>query len=375
MTNERSLTRSNSQRSTVSVCRPSNSDSSIPKAIIQTELDKYLSITLYDATNLYMGSLSQGKWKVANRHVIQEDEYDDLLVGIANSLTDLKSLSPELGRLGLEKAFRMLDKVVGDCGLFTLPAIWVSYLRILRYGRPDIARNFLAEASQLARQKFLRDDPLVRLLIWLRKVEITNPDMLEDVIIRAFRHCISHVKNELTSSHLTTLQLWGDYVVYLDNSSADDIREILVNLQREVQQSEEDNGADDDLTLDILSMKLYVLQSTDSMAEEAELATRDILHRVNRRWHSGERLEGSLLECWKDANHTLGTFAQNRGDLRTAAQYMDHCLSYGIKDARDNYTLQLLQDLYTQLNDSDNADSVRALRTSGTYAVLQDDVQ
>lgn len=82
-----------------------------------------------------------------------------------------------------------------------------------------------------------------------------------------------------------------------------------------------------------------------------------------------------MLERWKDANHTLGTFAQNRGDLRTAAQYMEHCLIYGIKDARDNYTLQLLQDLYTQLNDSDNADSARALRTSGTYAVLQDDVQ
>jgi hypothetical protein len=156
-----------------------------------------------------MGSLSQGKWKVANRHVIQEDEYDDLLVGIANSLTDLKSLSPELGRLGLEKAFRMLDKVVGDCGLFTLRAIWVSYLRILRYGRPDIARYFLAEALQLARQKLLCDDPLVRALIWLRQVEITNPDMLEDVIIRAFRHCISHVRNELTSSLLTTLQLWA----------------------------------------------------------------------------------------------------------------------------------------------------------------------
>ena len=373
MTNERSVTRSSSQRSTVRVHLPLNS--SIPKATIQTERDKYLSHIYNYATSLYLSSFSQRKWKVENHRAIQEDEYDDLLTAIASSLADLKTLSTEVGILGLKRAFRMLDKVVGDCGLFTLPAIWDAYLRLLRKGRPDIARRLLAEALRLARQKFPPDHPLLRVLIWLRRVELADPDMLEDIILGVFRQCINHVRNTLTMSHRTTLQLWVDYLVYQDNSSANDITEILNHLQRELQQSEEENGEEDDFTLDILSLKLTLLQSTESLAGLAEHAARDMFSRANRRKDSGERLEGSLFDFWKDSNHTLAVFALNRGDLQTAVQYMNQSIIYGIKDARDIYTLQRLQDLYTQSNDPVNADSIRTLRTTATYALLRDDVQ
>jgi hypothetical protein len=79
-----------------------------------------------------MGSIEQGIWQVKNQFVVQEDIHDDLLVGVASTLRNFESQEPDIGRMGIRKAFMTLEKVVADCGLFSLITIWESFLRMIR---------------------------------------------------------------------------------------------------------------------------------------------------------------------------------------------------------------------------------------------------
>jgi hypothetical protein len=79
-----------------------------------------------------MGSIEQGIWQAKNQFVVQEDIHDDLLVGVASTLRNFESQEPDIGRMGIRKAFMTLEKVVADCGLFSLITIWESFLRMIR---------------------------------------------------------------------------------------------------------------------------------------------------------------------------------------------------------------------------------------------------
>jgi hypothetical protein len=153
-------------------------------------------------------------------------------------------------------------------------------------------------------------NPFVRVingLLWVEKIDL---QMLEQVIFCAYRICIDHVIQKLSSSHLATLSLWSDFVVYVDNSSASETKQAVDSFRDVIQRSEEDDGVDDDFTLEILGLTLYVLQSTQSTTAEAELVALDMLRRVNRRakWreirgdsaHLVERSKtysGQLMSC------------------------------------------------------------------------------
>ncbi len=323
-----------------------------------------------------MSSMDQGKWKITDQCKVQEDIHDDLLVGVANALRDFESLGPKFGGMGMRKAFKTLEKVVADCGLFSLPAIWESFLRMIRKGHPQLAELFLSQALQWSIQKFRYEhnhNPFVQALVALRKTEKSHPHMLEQVIFRAYRSCIDHVIKKLSSFHLTTLSLWADFVVYVDSSSASEIKETVDNFRLATQRSEADNGLEDDYTLEILGLMLYVLQSRESMAEEAERVALDMLCRVNRRVEAGEKLEGNLLILWKDLRHTLGKFCRARGDLSEAVMYLEDYLSHGVVDDRDTFALQQLEEWYAELGKLDEAQRVQQWRISSSQILLQED--
>jgi hypothetical protein len=153
---------------------------------------------------------------------------------------------------------------------------------------------------------------------------------------------------------------------------ADDVKKTLVNLRYNLQISEEENGTDDDYTLDLLDSIRHVLWTSGSNAE-AEATANDIISRVNRRLDSGEKLEGILLEFWHNANYDLGWFAKKRGDLETAVRYLDNLLMFGINDDEDVFVLRQLETWYNELGDEDLAASMKELRIGCIYALNEAD--
>jgi hypothetical protein len=373
---EESLVPGNTRGSTVAVGSPTHFSLGVPTPMRQTDLDGYVNSILFHVRSLYMSSMDQGKWKITNQCEVQEDIHDDLLVGVATALRNFESLGPKFGGMGMMKAFKTLEKVVADCGLFSLPTIWESFLRMIRKGHPQLAKLFLSHALQWSIQKSRYEhnhNPFVQALVGLRKIEKRHPHMLEQVIFCAYRSCIDHVMEKFSSFHLTTLSLWGDFVVYVDNSSASDTKEAVDSFRLATQRSEADNGSEDDYTLEILGLMVYVLQSRESMAEEAERVALDMLCRVNRRVEAGEKLEGNLLILWKDLRHTLGNFCHARGDLSKAVMYLEDYLSHGVVDDRDAFALEHLEEWYAKLGKLDEAQRVRQWRISSSQILLQED--
>ena len=249
---------------------------------------------------------------------------------------------------------------------------------MIQKGHTQYAKKFLSHALRLSilRCHYGRNHPFVQVIAGLLEIERTEPHMLEQVIFLAYRSCIGHVTEKLSSFHLTTLSLWSDFVAYLDSSSASEIKEAVDIFRRQIRRSEEDNGLDDDYTLELLGLLLYVLQSTESMAKEAELLALDMLCRVNRRLQAGEELEGSLFILWKDLRHTLGKFCHAKGDLRTAVMHLEDYLRYGVVDGRDALALEHLEEWYAQLGEQNDARRVRQWRIDSSRILLQaDDIE
>jgi hypothetical protein len=159
----------------------------------------------------------------------------------------------------------------------------------------------------------------------------------------------------------------------MDNSSASETKQAVDSFRTLILRSEKDNGVDDDFTLEILGLSLYVLQSTNSTAAEAELVALDMFRRVNRRLQTGEKLEGSLLIMWKDLKHTLGNFCYARGELQAAVSHVEGCLIHGVVDHRDSIALKSLEEWYAELGKLDEAERVRQLRISSSQRLFRED--
>lgn len=346
-----------------------------------TDFDGLLGTLLAKVKELYLSYPAQNKWKVKNPCDVEEDIHDDLLVGIATSLRNYSSLSPVVGYTGFQKALRSVGKVVGvgagaDCGLFSLPAIWVSFLRMVRGQRSDWARVFISSALKLARQRFGRAHPFVEVLRSLQGLWMEEPGQIEKVVFTAYRSCIAHVKRELGDSNLTYLSLWGDYVVYLDGTSTNETQAMVRGIQTVIRASEEDEGPDcgwdGDYTLELLGLTLYVLQSAPTMADEAEKVAGDLLDRVEqRKKKAGGNLEGDLFTTWKDLRHALGTFRQDKKDYREAVEYLEDFLNHEIVDERDTLALEKLERCYQSLGRDDDAKKVWEWRMKTSQTLLQ----
>jgi tetratricopeptide (TPR) repeat protein len=339
-------------------------------------------VMLFNAKELYLSYLSQKKWKVAHERIIEEDFHDDLLVAVGTSLRNYNSL----GQSGLaisfkemRQAFQLLDKVVGvqkgaDCGLFSLPAILESFLRMIRKQWPDVATSFLSQAVQLAKVRFGEDHPFAQVLLNLQKIQMEDSQQLADVIFTVYRSCIEHVENNLGSFHLTTLQLWGDFVVYLGGSSINQTRAAVDNIRRVIRKSETENGLDHDYTLELLGLTLYVLQSDLTMAEEAEDVALDIFQRVERiKANTGGKLEGDLLIKRKDLKQTLGTLRLKQKDYEKAIEYLEEFFHNEVMDGRDTQALQMLEGCYTSLGKLEKAKMVQKRRMETSQILLRQD--
>jgi hypothetical protein len=316
----------------------------IPAPMSNTEFDRLLSTILANVRDLYISYTVQQKWKVKKQREVEEDEHDDLFVGVAASLRNYSPLSPVVGYTGFQKALRTLEKVVGvgegaDCGLFSLPAIWVSFLRMVRNQRLDWAWVFLSLAVKLAVQKFGRIHPFVQVLHNMHKVWATAAGQLEAVVLTAYRRCIADVKEELGAFNRTYLQLWGDYGVYLDGRSISETQAMVNDIRSMIKILEEekgpDGGPDGDYTFELLGLTLYVLQSAPAMVDEAEKVAKELLLRVNqRRVKAGGRLDGDLFITRKNLRHMLGTFRLEKMDYQQAIGYLEYFLKHEIADER-----------------------------------------
>jgi hypothetical protein len=352
----------------------------VPTTIRQTELNAYTTNILSCVKSLYVGSIEEGIWRVDNPFVVQEGIHDDLIFCVASALRNYESLGIKFGIMGIkfgimgiQKAVRILEKAVANYDPFSLPTIWESSLRMIWRGRNEFAKMFLSKALELATIKHGLNHPFVQVINLLLQVEKIDPHLLEKVIVCAYRSCVDHVKQQLSSSHLTALSLWSDFIVYVDNSSASEIEQAGDSFGKLIRKSEKDNGVDNDTTLEILGQKLYLLQSTTSRAEEAEQVARDLLRRVNRRIRNGERLEGKLLIKWKDLKHTLGNFCHAKGELMAATMHLEESLIHGVVEDIDTIALERLEAWYKEQGETNEARLVRQLRIDNSQTLLQED--
>lgn len=328
------------------------------------------------------------KWKVHNHLHVEEDEHDDLLVGIGVSLCCLEESNNSFAHQGIHKAFHTLRKVVGtkkseDCGFFSLPAILQAYLKLRKHNELIMAKFFLLRAIKYAKQKFNLGHPFVRVLVYLqrlRRIQELQEDQesrqvhtlqylealmqanfqeLQIVIFHAYWTCIK-VTKRLGNHNMSYLQLWGDFVAYGDESSA---RDLLDHIQQAVRHCDEQNREYDDYTMTLLGMNLYVLQTTPSMINEAEATALDMVRRLDKRVaETGKELEGDMLITWKDLRHTLGNFHHARKEYRTATMYLEIYLEKGVEDERDLFALKRLEEWYSDLGDPTEVARVREWR-------------
>jgi hypothetical protein len=230
--------------------------------------------------------------------------------------------------------------------------------------RLDWAKEFLSRALTLAMRKFGRRHPFVQILFNLEKIQMERPGSIDGLIRSAYYSCIAHLKDELGDFNLTHLSLWGDYVIYVDKASPDKTRAVVKNIRSLIKVSDDgkgpDGGMDGDYSLALLSLTLYVLQSSETMADEAEKVTKELLVRLDqRKLRDGGKLEGDLFINWKDAIHTLGNFCYNKRDYHQAIGYLEDFCSYEIADERDILALETLQECYLSLGRDDDAKETR----------------
>jgi hypothetical protein len=352
-----------------------------PAPMSNTDLDKLMITILANTRNLYISYPAQNKWMVKKQREVEEDIHDDLLVGVATSVRNYSSLSPTVGYKGFRKALHMLKKVVGvgegaDCGLFSLPAIWISFLRLIRDQRPDWAWEFLSLASNLAMKKFGHEHSFVQVLLNLQKIWREEPHQLEEVVLRTYRSCIADVKETLDSFNLTYLSLWADYVAYLDGTSINETNHVVKDIRGVIKVLEEDKGSDggldSDYILELFGLMLYVLQSAPTMADEAEKVAKELLLRVERRRvKAGGKLEGDLFTTWKDLRQTLGTLCQDRKDYHQAINYLEEFLDHKIVDDRDALALEKLEGCYRSIGRGEKAEEVWKWRMGESQRLLQ----
>jgi hypothetical protein len=372
---------SNSPHITHPYISPTNFGMGIPASMSKTGIDKLVGTILVHVGDLYVSYHAQAKWKVTKQREVEEDIHDDLLVGVSTTLRSYRSLSPAVGDKGFQEALHTLEKVVGvregaDCGLFSLPAIWESFLRMIRNKRPDLAGKFLLKALQLALERFGYLHPFVQVLFTVLQVWREEPGQLEEVIFKAYRSCIAYVKEKFGAFNLTYLSLWGDYVVYLDGKSTNETQAVVDSIRSLIKIIEEekgpDGGKDGDYTLELLGLTLYVFQSSPTMVEEAEKVAKDMLLRVNRRVaKAGGELEGNSFILRKDLSHTLGTFCQKKEDYHQAITYLKDFLNYEIVDGRDIIALEKLEECYFLVGREDEAKQVWKWRMDSSQRLLQ----
>ena len=336
----------------------------IPTAMRNTLLDGQVENLLFQVRSLYQGSIDQNLWQISNPLKNQEDTHTNLLSEVRVALRYWADLSPDIGRRALEKAFVTLETVVSGCGLFSLPSIWEPFLRMRRQGHPEIAKMFLLHVLNLWVFRFHhnRNHPFVRVILVIREIEKTNPHILEQVISRTYRSCVRYVTERLSSSHLTTLSLWSSYVAYFDSSSANEAKEIVDEFTLKIQLSEESKNVDDDVVLDTLSLRLYVLCFVNAMAGEAERVAWDTLFRIERRMEAGEALQGNLLIRWKDVKVILGQLCYMRGDPKMAVIHLEDYLMRPLDGDWDDEVLQNLEQYYFGLGQADKANKIRERR-------------
>lgn len=92
---------------------PTHFSMGIPTRMSNTDFDELLSTILDKVKDLYISYPAQKKWKVEKQREVEEDEHDDLLVGVATSIRNCSSLSPKLGYTASRKLFTRWKRLSG----------------------------------------------------------------------------------------------------------------------------------------------------------------------------------------------------------------------------------------------------------------------
>lgn len=351
----------------------------IPAAMSNTKFDGLMNTILVNVRDLYISYPAQKKWKVEKLRVIEEDVYDSFARTVEASLHKYCSVSPTAGYALFQNVLRMLERVVRkvgcrDCGLFSLPTIWASFLHMVRGNRLDWAREFLSRASAFAMHLFGRQHPLVQVLFSLGEIWMDEPGQLEEVVCTAFRRCIADAKEELGTLNPTHLYLQVDYALIF-RISVNEIQALVHYIRSMIEISDEEMGPGGGTggvwALILSNATLCLLQSFPTMACEAEKVAKEYLFRMDRRRVRGA---GKFTVRWRIARkclmYNLSILCYRRKDYHQAIYYLEDVRNHTTADGLDLFVVELLERCYVLLGRDEDAKELRQQRMDHNQKLL-----
>lgn len=151
------------------------------------------------------------------------DAHKDLARKVLHGLHELGNSDLPAGFDSLRNAFVLLEAIVenenvGDCGLFTLPAIFQAYSFMTQHGRLDLASSFLKRATRLATIKLGQDHAFVKILSSLCSLEKEVPQQISHAISVVRQNCITHVLEQLGFDPITARALWSTFGTHVSSA-------------------------------------------------------------------------------------------------------------------------------------------------------------
>ncbi|KAJ9156723.1 hypothetical protein NKR23_g1128 [Pleurostoma richardsiae] len=214
------------------------------------------------------------KWVVDDQYQVLEDEWDDAFGNIVwfikqrtKNATEPSTATPEIDSIHDD-----IKPVVDALGLFSLPIILALVFRMcdeLKEGDliDETLREFLLKCQKLSEKAATpRHEPFTKMLKHAYSVSQGDRDSLQRLIEVTFSFYIGVVSTYGAAESTTVLSLISFYLVYV-NPEPGRLKATFGKLERLLGRSEKDNGEDDDATLEILRLILFILQRMDNRSE------------------------------------------------------------------------------------------------------------
>ena len=277
----------------------------------------------------HLRSDTEWGWSLGDDFRVVEDEWDDAWGDTAEFIDKLLKGS---GASSIDDLNGVLKPMVETLGLFSLPAIFALVVRMCRkLQNVGLVRQtvgaFLLKCQKIAENMHSdRHSALIKVLKHTYSISQQDTESLASLVEVVFSIYIGFVNTFAKSESATALSLVSFYLVYV-NPESWRLEVTLEKLYRLLDRSEEINGREDDATLDILGLAIFILQKTDKKVDLANNCN-SMKNRIDKRRPTPDApLEGKLLNRYLDATAALANLSKD-GSSRADRNAMDYMEQY-----------------------------------------------
>jgi uncharacterized protein YqeY len=320
-----------------------------------------------------LANISDNGWQLREDYLVEENEWDDamcetqlfiekLLGQSQNPATAAEKDIPQMDDLD-----EFLAPMVQEFGFFTLPTILTLASRMCVKLKADpglmqlTVSNFLNKCRAFAGPPLsARHEPLNQFLFHARQICNDDPESLEGLFEFIYSSYIGRVHISPAAHKATALSLVALWVVYL-NPKYYHLEETLIQLEDLLYRCERDTGLSSEETLDLLGLRIMILQKIPEKTEQLRVSCMSVIKRaLARRKESqrplDERTNQDLTEKILDSFHVLAKLTAKGGDrmaleaaLDQYVDYMNEAEESGMKDAMKQVAEMDMEALRKQL--------------------------